>query len=62
MSAVPIQHQVECVRREISMRERAYPRWVADKRMTQKKADQELEMMRAVLETLEKEAAKARLL
>lgn len=49
---VPIDEQVRCVEREISMRERVYPRWVEQKRMTEKKADQELEAMRAVLETL----------
>jgi hypothetical protein len=49
---VPIDEQVKCVEREIGMRERVYGRWVSDKRMTQKKADQEIEAMRAVLETL----------
>lgn len=44
--------QIACVRREISMRERVYPRWVADKRMTQAHADRELAAMRAVLDTL----------
>ena len=50
--AVPIDDQVKCVEREISMRERVYPRWIEAKRMTQKKADQEIEAMRAVLDTL----------
>lgn len=59
---VPIEHQVACVQREISMRERVYPRWVADHRMTQKKADEELAAMRAVLLTLESLAAATRLI
>lgn len=59
---VPIDVQIDCVRREISMRERVYGRWVAEKRMTQKKADAELLYMRAVQQTLEEVAAKERLL
>lgn len=51
--SVPIEHQVACVKREISMRERVYGRWVSEKRMTQRKADEELAAMRAVLATLE---------
>jgi len=49
---VPIDVQVQCVEREISMRLRVYPKWCEQKRMTQKKADQEIEAMRSVLETL----------
>lgn len=45
--------QIQSVKREIAMRERVYPHWVADKRMTQRKADDELVAMRAVLKTLE---------
>ena len=53
MSAVvPVSDQVACVAREIKMRERVYPRWVAAEKMTQAKADAELAAMRAVLETL----------
>ena len=51
-SPVPISAQIACVEREISMRLRVYPRWVADKKMTQAKADAELDAMRAVLATL----------
>lgn len=49
----PIDVQIQCVEREIGMRERVYPRWIEAKRMTQKKADQEIEAMRAVLATLQ---------
>lgn len=59
---VPIEVQVECVRREISMRERCYPRWVSEHRMTQRKADEELAAMRAVLATVEAAAAAQRLI
>lgn len=49
---VSLPEQIKCVEREIAMRRRVYPRWVADKRMTQAKADHELAAMEAVLETL----------
>lgn len=50
--SVPLADQIACVRREIGMRERVYKRWVSDQKMSQHKADTELEAMRAVLETL----------
>lgn len=50
---VPIEDQIRCVEREIEMRERVYPRWVSEKRLTQAKADRELAAMRAVLRTLQ---------
>jgi hypothetical protein len=50
--AVPYVEQLRCVRREIAMRERVYPRWVADRKMTQQKADFELTVMRAVADTI----------
>lgn len=62
MSAIPLEAQVACVKREIGMRERVYPNWIARNRMTQQKADAEIAAMRAVLETLEKIAAAERLL
>lgn len=53
MSTITIDEQIACVRREISMRERVYPRWVESGRLTQQKADAETNAMRAVLATLE---------
>lgn len=44
---------IECIEREIKMREWVYPGRVAAKKMSQKKADTEMAMMRAVLLTLE---------
>lgn len=51
--------QIACVKREIAMRERMYPRWIAEHRArwTQQKADAEIGAMRAVLETLNAIAA-----
>lgn len=46
--------QLECARRELRMRERAYPRWIASGKMTQKKADLEISLQVAIIETLEK--------
>jgi hypothetical protein len=59
---VPIEVQVRCIEREIAMRERVYPRWVESKRMTQGKADEEMEAMRAVLATLQTIAEGQRLI
>lgn len=49
-----LEQQIACVEREIGMRERVYPRWVNSRppKLTQKKADEELGAMRAVLGTL----------
>ena len=42
--------KLACIQREIKMRERVYPRWVASGTMSQEKADLELEVMRAIAE------------
>ena len=47
-----IEQQIACVEREVKMRHRVYPRWVEAGRMTQKKADEEIAAMEAVLVTL----------
>lgn len=44
--------EIDCVRREIRMRELVYPRRVADGKMKPATADRELETMRAVLDRL----------
>lgn len=55
MTTAPITlaDQIECVRREIGMRHRVYPRWVQIGRITQAHADHQIAAMQAVLETLE---------
>ncbi len=50
--AVSIEEQIAEVEREIKLREHVYPRWVAEKKMRQEKADKCMAAMRAVLETL----------
>lgn len=62
MTAVPISAQVKCVEREIRFRERVYARRVGEKKMSQAKADEELDAMRAVLATLQNIEAGSRLL
>ncbi len=54
--------QIGCVKREIAMRRRVYPRWVADGRLIQSKADAEIAAMEAVLATLQALEEKERLL
>lgn len=49
---VPLSDQISCIEREIKMREHVYPRRVAEKKMSQAKADHEMRAMRAVLTTL----------
>ena len=48
--------QIACVRREITMRERVYPSFVARGKMKSSAAEYELMAMRAVLATLERTA------
>lgn len=52
---VSLTDQIACIEREIRMRERVYPRWVESKRMTQTKADHEILVMRAVLDSLKRQ-------
>lgn len=49
---ITIEDQIKAVEREIGMRRRVYPNWVASKRMSQEKADKEIAATEAVLETL----------
>ncbi len=49
-----LEQQIACVRRELAMRQRVYPKWVTAGRMTQQQADHEVNAMTAVLATLER--------
>lgn len=53
MSGITIEEQIQCVRREIRMRDQVYPRWVAAGKLKQEKSDHEIAAMKAVLATLE---------
>ena len=45
--------QIACVKREIAMRERVYPKWVESGRMKLDMAEREIATMTAVLRSLE---------
>ena len=49
---IDIEDQLDCIRREIEKRKEVYPRLVAAGKLSQQKADQEIDLMRAVLVTL----------
>ncbi len=51
--AVSIDDQIACVEREIRMREQVYPRWIAQRKLTQPTADKQIAGMKAVLDTLQ---------
>lgn len=52
MTTVTIDDQVQCVQRELRYRQRLYPRWVKDGRMSADQAATEINRMKAVLDTL----------
>lgn len=49
---IPLAAQIDCVKREIAMRERVYPRWIESKKIAPQRAEKEIAAMRAVLATL----------
>ncbi len=51
--AVSLIDQVASVKREIGFREKCYPRWVLEKKMSQAKSDHEIGCMKAVLAEIE---------
>lgn len=53
LGEITIEDQIVCVRREIGMRKRVYPRWVENGKMKMDQADREIAVMEAVLTTLE---------
>lgn len=49
---ITLEEMLECAKRELAMRKRVYPNWVAQKRMIQKKADTEIAGMDAIVQYL----------
>lgn len=49
---VSLEAQIACARRELAMRERLYPTWVAGKRLNVFKAEEEIAAMKAIVDTL----------
>lgn len=45
--------QIAEAKRELRLRERVYPRWVHDKKMSQDEADHQIALMAAILATLQ---------
>jgi hypothetical protein len=52
MSNIPLSEQLACARRELSFRQRVYPRLVENGKMTQAEADKELARMQALHDTV----------
>lgn len=52
--SVTLDEQISEIRRELDMRKRAYPVFVANKKLTQDRADRQTRHLRAALETLQK--------
>lgn len=53
--------KLACVQRELKMRERVYPRWHQEGKMSAGKMEHELECMRAIIADYEELAKKERL-
>lgn len=51
--AIPLEVQIACAKRELAMRKRVYPTFVAGKRLNKFKAEEEIAAMAAILATLE---------
>lgn len=49
---ISLTRQIQCVEREISMRQKIYPKQIACGRMAKETADSEIAAMKAVLATL----------
>lgn len=62
MTTFTFEQKLEAVRRELKYRRRVYPRRIENKQMTQALADEQIAIMEAIAEDMEKEAAKERLL
>lgn len=56
---VTLHEQIECVERELRMRQRVYPRWVKQGKMTPEGQQKEMARMAAVLDTLHRVRAGA---
>jgi hypothetical protein len=52
----------KAIERELTYRRRVYPRWIADGRMTQKLADQQIEIFEAIRDDYAKAETTERLI
>ncbi len=53
MGEVTNDDKIKCLKREVAMRERVYPKWVQSGRMKQAEADKEIRVLKAVLHDYE---------
>jgi hypothetical protein len=53
---VTVAEMIQEVERELTLRRRVYPSWVAAKRLAQSKADRQIEVLEAVLARLKGES------
>jgi hypothetical protein len=49
---------IKCAIREAGLRKRVYPKWIEQNRMTQEKADWEIECMEAIVQKLKEIAGR----
>ena len=49
---ISLDDEILCLRREIGLRERVYPRWVAQGKMKHDNAEREIAVMKSALESL----------
>lgn len=54
MAEPSIADLVECAKRELALRQRVYPKWIASGKLDPRKADHEIECMQAIASRLEK--------
>lgn len=51
--------KLACLKRELAMRKKVYPRWVADQRMRPEKADYELAVLQAIIDEYQEKVGHA---
>lgn len=56
MMGFSVERKIRCVERELRQRERVYPRLVAQQRMRQDQADEEVAVLREILEDYQAQA------
>ena len=56
------QDKLRAIERELNFRRKVYPRWVADKKMSQKFADEQIAIFEDIADDYAKQIAKDRLI
>ena len=50
---ITLRDEIECIKRELKLRRKVYPRWIATQRMAEGYANREIAVMEAILRRLE---------